>query len=422
MTKMLNKRPNQVVILAGGKGSRLWPLTHSIPKPMIRFKGNPFLEYLVEQVKEQGFEKILLLLGYLPNKIVEYFRDGRSFGISIDYSVTNVNFDTGKRLKLAKPYLDQSFLLMYCDNYWPMNFGEMWEHFQSKEVDAQITVYTNKDGYTRDNIRVNGSSIVEFYDKTRTADNLCGVDIGYAILKKEVIDLIPDENVNFEKSVYPKLVELHELAAYKTDHRYYSVGSHDRLPITETFMARRPAVILDRDGVVNVKQPKGHYVTKWDEFIWIPGSIEAIRLLKEKGYRVIIVTNQAGIARGMMTQCDLEDIHRAMQKELALQGASIDAIYVCPHGWNEGCECRKPNPGMLFNAQRDYHLDLSKTFFIGDDVRDLEAGERAGCITRLVAVNERLIDIVKDDILRTRNAVPFARQIPQFEKGIALPC
>lgn len=394
-----NNRPTQAVILAGGRGIRLKPLTDTIPKPMIRFHEKPFLEYLINQVKEQGFGEVLLLLGYLPHSIEEYFGDGQSFGISIKYSVTNVEDDTGTRLRLAKQFLNPCFLLMYCDNYWPMNFSKMWEHFTMKDVDAQIVVYKNKDNYTKSNVYVDGSSIVEVYDKTRTAKNLRGVDIGYALLKKEVIDLIPDENVNFEKIVYSQLVEQRKLAAFETEHRYYSVGTHERLYLTETFLKRRPAIILDRDGVLNVKPPKACYITNWKQFEWIPGAIEAIRLLKESGHIVIIITNQAGIARGVMTQNDLEDIHRALREELAQNGTSIDAIYFCPHGWEEGCECRKPNPGMLFEAQKGFHLDLSRVLFIGDDIRDRQAGEAAGCQTLLVSHDMPLIKLVKEIIL-----------------------
>ena len=414
MGDRLNKRPNQAVILAGGKGTRLKPLTDSIPKPMVRLNGKPFLEYLINQVKDQGFKKILLLLGYLPHVIEEYFKDGNSFGISINYLITSPDNETGMRLKLAKPYLDQHFLLMYCDNFWPMNFSDMWTHYLSKKSAAQITVYTNKDGYTRDNLRVTCDSMVELYDKARTADNLGGVDIGYGIFKKDVIDLVPDKNDNFEKVVYPKLIERRDLTAYHTDHRYYSVSTHDRLPATKSFLKQQPAVILDRDGVLNIKPTKANYVTKWEDFTWIPGSIEAVRMLKKAGYIVIVVTNQAGIARGMMAQSDLDDIHRRMKEDLSCYGPSIDAINVCPHGWDEGCECRKPNPGMLFKAQRDFHLDLSRTYFIGDDMRDLEAGKRAGCPTRLVSENQRLIDIIKQDVLKTGQAEPLAPNAPNF--------
>ncbi|MFH0828111.1 MAG: HAD family hydrolase [Candidatus Omnitrophota bacterium] len=135
----------------------------------------------------------------------------------------------------------------------------------------------------------------------------------------------------------------------------------------------------------------------------MPGAKEAVTLLKRSGWSVIIVTNQAGIARGMMTKPDLESIHQQMKEELVKEGGAIDALYYCPHGWDEGCECRKPKPGMLFQAQRDFHLDLSRTIFVGDDIRDKEAGDAAGCKVLLVDAQWPLLRLVKEKVLSGEN-------------------
>ena len=105
------------------------------------------------------------------------------------------------------------------------------------------------------------------------------------------------------------------------------------------------------------------------------------------------MTNQPGIARGHMTISDLDDIHSQMLGHVKAYGSNIDHIYYCPHGWNEGCVCRKPQPGMLFEAQKDYHLDLSSTLFIGDDSRDEQASISAGCRFQFVTDTTNLIDI-----------------------------
>lgn len=393
------KRPKQAVILAGGRGTRLRPLTDTVPKPMIRFHGKPFLEYILEQLKEQGFERVLLLLGYLPYTVQDYFKNGKGFGLDIDYSITDIENETGRRIKFAADKLDACFLLMYCDNYWPMRMDLMWDHFSSTKALAQITVYSNKDSYTKNNLLTDAQGMVKCYDKSRMLKGLQGVDIGYAIIRKEVLELIPDKNVNFENVVYPLLVEKRQLSAYMTDHRYYSAGSHDRLHLTDSFLKPKKAVILDRDGVLNKKPPKGEYVRTWHEFEWLSGAKKAISLLKSAGYIVIIVTNQAGIARGMMTESDLHEIHQTIQKET---GKAIDAFYYCPHGWDEGCDCRKPKPGMLFQAQKDFHLDLTRTIFIGDDERDEMAGHAAGCPTILVNDNYPLLSAVKEKIINDK--------------------
>ena len=394
------ERPHQAVILAGGLGTRLRPITDTIPKPMIPFHGKPFLEYLIIMLVEQGFTKAVILLGYLPEKVIEYFGDGSKWNIAIEYSVSEIENDTGLRLQKAKHLFDPVFVLLYCDNYWPMDFANMWKVFTHNAADALVTVYLNHDGYTKNNIRIGADGFIEVYDKTRTAGNLQGVDIGFFILKREVIDLIPDGNHNFEKTVIPQLILNHSIVTYPTEHRYYSVGSHERLKLTEKFLEAIPTIVLDRDGVINQKAPRTEYITHWDEWHWIPGSKEAICLLNKNGYRVIIVSNQAGIARGKMTETDLTAIHQQMQKELETCGGRIEKIYYCPHGWDENCTCRKPKPGMLFEAQRDFHLNLSKIFFVGDDERDEIAGKAAGMKTFLVTEQYTLLDFVKNQLLK----------------------
>lgn len=156
------------------------------------------------------------------------------------------------------------------------------------------------------------------------------------------------------------------------------------------------AIFLDRDGVLNRKPVRARYVRRWEEFEWMPGAIEAVRELKRAGYLVIVISNQAGVGGGQMTESDLQDIHRRMQEDLNKAGASLDAFYYCPHAVDAGCGCRKPKPGLLQRAQRDFSLDLSATIFIGDDPKDLEAGKAAGSPTYLVNPDRPLLTLVKD--------------------------
>ena len=400
------ERPRQAVILAGGRGTRLRPLTDTQPKPMVEFHGRPFLEYLVEMLREQGFERVLMLLGYLPEVIQEHFGDGTGLGVEIDYEVTDPDDQTTTRVSLAKDRLEESFLLLYCDNYWPLSMDRMWERFAALGVPAMVTVYSNKDGYRpgKDSVLVDGDGLVRVFDRGRTTRGLQGVEISYAILSRSVLELLPEEDEPIEAALYPRLAARGELGAYVSDHRYYSVGSLDRLEATERFLARRPALILDRDGVLNRKPPRAHYVTQPEEFEWLPGSLQALRVLREAGYTVAVVSNQAGVGRGEMTEADLAEVNARMVGEAEEAGGRIDAIYHCPHDWDEGCDCRKPAPGMLFQAQRELDLDLSRTPFIGDDDRDVEAAEAAGCPPILVSDHFTLLDAV-GGLLRAKDEV-----------------
>jgi D-glycero-D-manno-heptose 1,7-bisphosphate phosphatase len=127
---------------------------------MVEVCGKPFVEYQIEQLRDQGFDRVLFLLGYLPDVVRDYFGDGSRFGMRIDYSVTHIDDDTGRRVKLAERFLDPCFLLLYCDNYWPMQIVPMWRQFQESGAPALITVYSNKDGYTRNSVRVEPDGVV----------------------------------------------------------------------------------------------------------------------------------------------------------------------------------------------------------------------------------------------------------------------
>jgi histidinol-phosphate phosphatase family protein len=387
--------PTQAVILAGGRGARLRPITDTRPKAMVEFHGKPFLEYIVEMLREQGFQRVLLLLGYLADIIMDHFGDGSRWGIHIDYSVSGPEDLTSRRMQLAESKIDECFLLLYCDNYWPMQIADMWAQYVASGASGQITVYSNEDGYSRDSVIVGEDGMVEVFDRDRVTPGLRGVEIGYAILTQHVVGLLPTHQEVFEHAVYPALARRGDLHAYWTGHRYYSVGSHERLPLTEAFLARRHSVILDRDGVLNVRPPRAEYVRTPEEFRWLPGALDALRLLHDAGWRVILVSNQAGIGRGEMTADDLGVVHERMMADVRAAGGQIDAIYHCPHDWDEGCDCRKPRPGMLFRAQRDHHLDLTRTFLIGDDERDVQAAHAAGCRVALVSETNSLLDLTR---------------------------
>ncbi len=261
---------NQAVILAGGVGMRLRPLTNTIPKPMVLVNNRPYLEYLIELLKNNGISEILLLLGYLSEKVVDYFGNGSDFGINIKYSVGDVSFETGKRIKDAENLIKDHFLLMYCDNYWPLNLQRLTEFHEKKQTAATVTVYTNKDGITRNNICVDEKGYVVKYDKSRTDKNLNGVEIGFFIIDKKIMNLMPNKNFSFEKEMLSQLIENHQLSGYLTDHRYYSIGSLERISKTEKFLLPKKVIFLDRDGVINKKPSKAEYVKSWNEFEFFP--------------------------------------------------------------------------------------------------------------------------------------------------------
>lgn len=390
----------QAVILAGGEGKRLRPFTLKNPKPMVLLNGKPFLEHLINLLKENGIKEVVILTGYLGNKIEEHFGNGSEFGLQIKYSFTPLKNEAGQenesglRLKNAQDLLKNYFLLLYCDNYWPLQLSKLTKYYKDHPSDSLVTVYSNLDHLTKNNISINKKGYVEKYDKTRNEKNLNGVDIGFFIVNKKTIEQLPKSNSSFELNVLPQLIKKRRLSGYLTNQKYYSIGDMPKVKLTKQFLSSKKVIFLDRDGVINKKPPKADYVKSWAEFIFLPGSVEAIKHLNNKGYKIFIVSNQAGIARKAMTGKDLKKIHQKIQKELKMHGAKIDGIYYCPHGWNDNCICRKPKPGLLYEASKDHFIDLTKALFIGDDKRDKQAGEAAGCKTILVYQKKNLLQIV----------------------------
>jgi D-glycero-D-manno-heptose 1,7-bisphosphate phosphatase len=162
------------------------------------------------------------------------------------------------------------------------------------------------------------------------------------------------------------------------------------------------AVFLDRDGVINRKAAEGEYVTRWEDFHFLPGVAEAISSLDRAGWSVIVISNQRCVAKGLLTIAELEAIHQKMLEELARSGAKLDGIYYCPHDKEPPCACRKPSPRMLLRAAQEHQIDLTSSWMVGDSESDIEAGKRAGCGT---------IRIVADLPAKSESADCFARSL-----------
>lgn len=143
-------------------------------------------------------------------------------------------------------------------------------------------------------------------------------------------------------------------------------------------MRGHKAVFLDRDGVINVRLPGGAYVTRWQEFTFCAEVPEALRMLRRAGYLLVVVTNQRGIGRGLMSENDLKSIHRRMEEALEKEGVFLTAVLHCPHDIDDLCRCRKPEPGMLQEALRRFPIDRKDSLIIGDSETDIEAGRRVG--------------------------------------------
>lgn len=234
----------QAVILAGGRGERLRPLTDSLPKPLVPVCGIPFLDYLLQSLVQVGIRKFLLLLGYKSQMIVDRYTSlSKNLGLEIEYSIGTVEDATGRRLLNAYPLLDEAFLLLYGDNYWSVEWKEMMDLYREKTPKALVTVFGNKDGTSEygfeNNIRVGKNFLVEQYDKKRSLPELNGVDIGYFIFRKKFLDEKRTGNISLEEALLPQWIANKELMAYVTNTSYYYVTDVASLKKFETFAQQK---------------------------------------------------------------------------------------------------------------------------------------------------------------------------------------
>jgi len=380
---------SQAVILCGGRGERLRPLTDEMPKPMVSVNGRPFLQYLLEQLAENGINRFVLLTGYLGEKIVEYFGDGSSWGWSISYSNGPVEWSTTKRIHEALEKIDEQFLLLYSDNFAQLRLSELARVKNDQNSAITLSVVRKFPG----NIQLGANSSVAKYDSSRSESSADFVEIGYSLISKSKIIACLDEHIheNFS-SVIQSLTEDQQVSAVQVKTGYMSISDPLRLSRTEAFLKQHRILLLDRDGTLNVKPQRGKYVNSIDEFKWIESSRDALRTLGEKDFSFIIISNQAGVATGETKLEDLNKINEFIRAEFLSLGLRLLEIYVCTDHWNSESEFRKPNPGMFLAAAIEHKFRLDHSIYVGDDIRDAVAAKNAGCKCVLVSPGELIED------------------------------
>ncbi|EJZ71257.1 HAD-IIIA family hydrolase [Lachnoanaerobaculum sp. OBRC5-5] len=404
------KNIDVAVIMAGGKGSRLRSITNDeIPKPMVPVDGKPLLEYQVEKLKSYGIKKIVMIVGHLGEKIVDHFKDGKDFGVEIDYIFEKEPLGTAGAFYYLKDKIDaKDFMLVFGDVFFDMDFDRMEDfHFKNSAL-TTLLAHPNGHPYDSDLIRMDDKGRVIGFDSKHNVrdywyDNM--VNAGIYIINRKLLDLVKEPvKTDFEKDILANQVKLGaNIYAYHTPEYVKDVGTVDRINATveelksgliqsKNLKNKQRAIFIDRDGTMNVS--KG-FISKADDLELIPGSIEAIKAINKSGALAIVITNQPVIARGECSFEELHNIHNKLKTLLGEKGAFVDDIFYCPHHPDKGfegevpelkfdCECRKPKTGMIDEAVKKYNIDLSKSYMVGDSTMDLETARNAGVKSVLV--------------------------------------
>jgi len=231
----------QAVILAGGLGTRLKPLTEQIPKVMIPVNGKPFLLHLLKLLKSQGIYDVILCIGYLGKQVKDFFRDGHIFGIRIRYSEEKEKLlGTGGALKQAQALLDDHFFILNGDTYLSIKYRKVEDSFIKCGKKALMVVYDNKeDTSVKNNVQLDNDLVVMKYDKERLDPNLKYAEAGVLVLSQGVLGFMEDGcSVSLERGLYSTLIQQRELAALVTQQRFYDIGTPKQLRIFEEFLKR----------------------------------------------------------------------------------------------------------------------------------------------------------------------------------------
>jgi len=405
----------KAVIQAGGKGTRISEITGDvIPKPMLEISGYPILYHQMMNLKKNGITDITVIIGHLGNVIKYYFGDGKQFGLNISYVEEDPQkpLGTAGSLYFLKDKLKENFVFLLADVFIDIDFEKMEQYHIANNADVTLLTHPNGHPFDSDLVVEEGGVVKAFDYKSndRTTYNYKNlVNAGVMIFSPSVFKYLTElRKYNYEKDIIVPLINDGKVVSYKSSEYAKDMGTPERYRrVQEDYNSgicdaknlanKQKAIFLDRDGTIN--EYVG-FLRKEEDFKLIPGVSEAIKKINNSGYLAIVVTNQPVIARGEVTEEELEEIHKKMETLLGLDGAYIDDIYYCPHHPDKGfegeipelkieCDCRKPKTGMLEKAAREHNIDLSSSIMIGDSTLDIKMAENAGMQSILLKTGQK---------------------------------
>ncbi len=392
--------------MAGGKGTRIASLYDHVPKSMIMINGKPIIEYQIENFKSFGFNEFIFAIGHMGNQIIDYFGDGTNNNVDIEYYIEKQPLGTAGALFRLKEKLTNDFFLVNGDLLFDVDIPAFLQFHLRNKGYATVLSHPNDHPYDSGIIQSDQTGLVKNWLRGENQHGWYSnqTNAGIHILSPTALNINPDNNlVNLDRDILRPLIDSKKLYAYKTTEYVYDLGTPERFraathDLESGILAKRrlinkqQAIFLDRDGVIN--KEKG-IISNIDDFELIDGVPQAIRKMNKSGWLVIVVSNQPVIARGELSFEGLDEIHNKMETLLGYGGAYVDDVFFCPHHPHSGfvgerieykieCDCRKPKPGMLLKASEKYNIDLSKSWMIGNHIRDIEAGKTVGCKTAYI--------------------------------------
>ena len=364
----------EAIILAGGFGTRLSHVVSDVPKPMAPVYGKPFLTYRIDRLIDAGIRRVILATGYKHECIESYF--GTSYrGIEIVYSQeTTPLFTGGALLQAAQKIQSEDFVVLNGDTLFDIDLQKLYDFHVQNHANITIALRQVADTSRYGSVTCSNSNIIAFKEKAEsvgTGDINGGI---YAINREWLMNQNLQTKFSFEKELMQPLAGDPSFYGLRFNTYFIDIGvPEDYYRAQEEFKNLFPQdefLFLDRDGILNKHLP-GDYVRNWNMWEWLPGVLDAMPVLAKHYKRIFIVSNQQGVGKGLMTQADLDDVHRHMLSDIEKAGGRIDKVYVCTDLESAHSPNRKPEIGMALQAQRDFpEVDFHRSVMVGDSKSD----------------------------------------------------
>lgn len=392
----------QVVILAGGKGSRLQERLGQLPKPMVPIAGIPLLERQILLVKKYRFDHILLLINYQAATIADFCKHQTGIRITLLDDGASQQGTAGALLS-AYPYLEAEFLVMYGDTMLEVDLDRFYAFHTHHAAEVTLFLHPNDHPQDSDLIEIDQHKrIIALHPYPHQPEHFYPNLVNAALywVRKEALATWRTMTTpcDIAKHLFPRMLKQGQLLyGYRSPEYIKDIGTPQRLDkVNVDFISGKikqaslavpqPAVFIDRDGTINREVS---YISRPEDFELLPCAASAIRRLNHTFYRTVVITNQSIIARGECTEAELAKIHHKMETLLGHENAYLDHIYICPHHPVSGfpneridlkiaCHCRKPNIGLIEKAERELHISLADSWLIGDTTSDMLTARRAG--------------------------------------------
>jgi len=380
----------EAIILAGGLGTRLRPVVSDLPKCMAPVAGQPFLKHVIRYLLSQGIEKFIFSLGY-KHEMIEGFLNDEFPTLHCECSVEQEPLGTGGAIYLAcKRTKDENVLVVNGDTLFKADLEKAASFHIKNKADCTLLLKPMQEFDRYGAVELDDDYAVSSFKEKQ---NFQSADINagtYMLDVEQFIDKDFPEKFSFEKDYLEKYYGERKIFGVIEDSYFIDIGVPADFQKAQEELRQIPlnlentdpgwTIFLDRDGVINYEK-ENDYILNWSEFEFYPGVTEAISLLSEKFAKLIVISNQRGVGRGLMSEKDLLNIQRQMRSEIERNGGRIDKIYYCT-ATDSHHFYRKPNPGMALQAAKDFpSIDLSKTIMVGNKLSDMQFGRNAGTYT-----------------------------------------